>query len=40
VLDGDLPRLRCIDGWLVLLRVKPPGRREMGGAEFLRGHRS
>lgn len=35
--DG-VPVLVCAEGELALLRVKPPGGREMGGPEWLRGH--
>jgi methionyl-tRNA formyltransferase len=38
-LDGALPVLGCADGSLELLTVQPSGRRMMGGAEYLRGHR-
>jgi methionyl-tRNA formyltransferase len=34
---GALPALACADGWLLLDVVRPEGRREMGGAEWLRG---
>lgn len=36
--DGDTPMLACGRGALALLRVKPPGRREMSGREWLRGY--
>ena len=35
-----LPRRICASGTLELLRVKPPGRREMAGQAWLRGLRS
>jgi methionyl-tRNA formyltransferase len=38
-LDGPLPVLGCADGGLELLVVKPPGRREMRGEDWLRGLR-
>lgn len=38
-LDGPVPVLKCTDGELRLLVVKPPGRREMGGEDWLRGLR-
>jgi methionyl-tRNA formyltransferase len=38
-LDGGLPVLGCADGSLELLVVKPPGRREMSGEDWLRGRR-
>jgi len=38
-LDGRRPVLGCADGALELLVVKPPGRREMSGEEWLRGLR-
>jgi methionyl-tRNA formyltransferase len=38
-LDGPLPVLGCAEGALELLFVKPPGRREMNGADWLRGLR-
>ncbi len=38
-LDGAVPVLGCGDGALELLRVKPPGKREMTGDEYLRGRR-
>jgi methionyl-tRNA formyltransferase len=34
----DVPMLACAQGELQLLRVKPAGRREMSGAEWLRGY--
>jgi methionyl-tRNA formyltransferase len=37
--DGRVPALECADGELLLLRVKPAGRREMSGEEWLRGRR-
>jgi methionyl-tRNA formyltransferase len=36
---GEVPVLGCAAGSLELLAVKPPGRRMMGGAEYLRGRR-
>ena len=36
---GGLPTLECADGELELLAVKPPGKREMNGADWLRGNR-
>ena len=36
-LDGPLPVFGCREGGLELLAVKPPGRREMSGADWLRG---
>ena len=33
------PAIACADGELQLLSVKPPGRREMSGEEWLRGLR-
>jgi methionyl-tRNA formyltransferase len=38
-LDGSYPVLGCAEGALELLSVKPPGRREMGGEDWLRGLR-
>lgn len=38
-LDGPAPVLGCADGGLELLAVKPPGRREMRGEDWLRGLR-
>jgi methionyl-tRNA formyltransferase len=38
-LDGPVPVLGCAEGALVLLVVKPPGRREMRGEDWLRGLR-
>jgi methionyl-tRNA formyltransferase len=35
--DGGEPALACADGQLVLLRVKPEGRRQMSGADWVRG---
>lgn len=35
---GDIPMLACGHGELQLLRVKPPGRREMSGPEWVRGY--
>lgn len=37
--DPATPALQCADGYLWLEVVKPPGRREMTGREWLRGHR-
>jgi methionyl-tRNA formyltransferase len=37
--SGDGPTLACAEGALQLLRVKPPGRREMSGEEWVRGRR-
>jgi methionyl-tRNA formyltransferase len=37
VLDGDRPAIECADGRLALLEVKPPGRSEMSGEDWLRG---
>jgi methionyl-tRNA formyltransferase len=37
VLGGRAPALACAEGELQLLAVKPPGRREMSGEEWLRG---
>jgi methionyl-tRNA formyltransferase len=34
----DVPVLACAEGELQLLRVRPPGRREMTGAQWLRGY--
>ena len=39
VLDGSRPVIQCAEGRLELLLVKPPGRREMGGQDWLRGLR-
>lgn len=39
VREGDEPALATADGRLVLERVTPPGRRPMGGVEWLRGRR-
>ncbi|MGI8427956.1 MAG: methionyl-tRNA formyltransferase [Solirubrobacteraceae bacterium] len=36
-LDGPRPVLHCARGALELTVVKPPGRRQMSGADFLRG---
>ncbi len=36
---GRLPVLRCPDGFLLLDVVKPAGRREMSGEDWLRGRR-
>jgi methionyl-tRNA formyltransferase len=38
-LDGAVPVFGCAEGALELLVVQPPGKRPMGGAEFLRGYR-
>ncbi len=38
VSGGDGPLLACGQGELQLLRVKPPGRREMSGPEWVRGY--
>jgi methionyl-tRNA formyltransferase len=38
-LNGQLPVLGCAEGALELLRVKPPGKRDMAGEDFVRGHR-
>ncbi len=38
-LTGPRPVLGCADGSLELTVVKPPGRREMSGEEYLRGMR-
>ncbi|MFL5824328.1 MAG: methionyl-tRNA formyltransferase [Solirubrobacteraceae bacterium] len=35
---GDAPTISCGRGQLQLLRVKPPGRNEMSGAEWVRGY--
>jgi methionyl-tRNA formyltransferase len=35
----DRLALGCADGTLLLAHVKPPGRRLMGAAEYIRGHR-
>ena len=40
VRHGDRPALATVDGRLVLDMVTPPGRRPMGGADWLRGRRS
>ena len=37
--EGQVPVLGCAAGSLELLRVQPPGRRMMSGAEYLRGRR-
>ncbi len=37
--DGEYPVLGCSPGALELLVVQPPGKRPMGGADYLRGHR-
>jgi methionyl-tRNA formyltransferase len=39
VRHGDRPALATADGRLVLMRVTPPGRRPMPGADWLRGYR-
>jgi methionyl-tRNA formyltransferase len=36
--DGGTPTIACGRGELQLLRVKPPGRREMSGPEWVRGY--
>jgi methionyl-tRNA formyltransferase len=38
-LEGPLPVLGCAPGGLELVTVQPPGRRAMGGADYLRGLR-
>ena len=38
-LNGEIPVLGCAPGALELLAVKPPGRREMPGEDYLRGRR-
>lgn len=38
-LDGPRPVLGCADGGLELIVVQPPGKRPMGGEDYLRGHR-
>ncbi len=38
-LAGELPVLGCAEGALELVSVQPPGRRPMGGEDFLRGLR-
>ena len=38
VIGGDTPTIACGRGELQLLRVKPPGRREMSGPEWVRGY--
>jgi methionyl-tRNA formyltransferase len=38
-LSGPLPVLACLDGGLELLRVQPPGKKPMSGADYLRGLR-
>jgi methionyl-tRNA formyltransferase len=38
VADGDGPVVSCGQGGLELVRVKPPGRKEMSGAEWARGY--
>ena len=35
---GEVPTIACGRGELQLLRVKPPGRREMSGSEWVRGY--
>jgi methionyl-tRNA formyltransferase len=37
--EGHVPVLGCGAGSLELLAIRPPGRRMMGGAEYLRGRR-
>jgi methionyl-tRNA formyltransferase len=39
-LDRECPVLQCAEGALELVVVQPPGRRPMGGADYLRGLRS
>jgi methionyl-tRNA formyltransferase len=39
VRQGAEPALATVEGRLVLERVTPPGKRQMPGAEWLRGHR-
>jgi methionyl-tRNA formyltransferase len=38
-LDGPRPVLGCADGGLELIAVQPPGKRPMGGEDYLRGRR-
>jgi methionyl-tRNA formyltransferase len=38
-LDGPRPVFGCADGGLELIAVQPPGRRPMGGEDYLRGRR-
>jgi methionyl-tRNA formyltransferase len=38
-LDGPAPVVGTVDGALELVVVKPPGRREMSGEAWIRGHR-
>jgi methionyl-tRNA formyltransferase len=38
-LNGTLPLLGCAQGALELLTVKPAGKREMTGEDYVRGHR-
>jgi methionyl-tRNA formyltransferase len=38
-IENGVPALHCSDGKLMLLVVKPPGRREMSGEAWLRGWR-
>ena len=38
ITDGGIPAVACAQGALQLLRVKPPGRREMSGPEWVRGY--
>jgi methionyl-tRNA formyltransferase len=38
-LDGPVPLLGCADGSLELVTVQPPGRRPMGGEDYIRGRR-
>ncbi len=38
-LNGPVPVLGCADGALELITVKPAGRREMSGEDYVRGHR-
>jgi methionyl-tRNA formyltransferase len=38
-LNGQLPVLGCAQGSLEMLKVKPAGKREMSGEDYVRGHR-
>jgi len=38
VSEAGMPAIACAEGQLQLLRVTPPGRREMTGAEWVRGY--
>jgi methionyl-tRNA formyltransferase len=38
-LDGERPVFGCTTGALELLAVQPPGRRQMTGEDYVRGHR-